>query len=271
MGRVILSLLLAVFLLGGCSMMPKQKDKTDNWSASRFYTEASTALAEGDYEDAIKNYEQLEARYPYGIYASQAQLDVAYAYYKYDEPDAAIDALDRFIRLHPESPQTAYAYYMKGVVNLNRNLGLADRFMPTDSSQRDQAAFASGYDDFLELIRRYPDSKYTRDAKLRAVYLHNSIAKSEVHIADYYMDRGAYLAAAQRAVYVVENYQRTPSVKPALEIMVEAYTKLNLPDLAEDAKRVLVANEEAGNFVSDEDYEKSWLKSVWDWTGLDEN
>lgn len=271
MGRTLITLILAALLLHGCSLLPEQKDETRNWSAERFYTEASSALAEGNYDDAIKYYEMLEARYPYGTYASQAQLDVAYAYYKYDEPDAAIDALDRFIRLHPDHPQTAYANYMKGIVNLNRNLGLVERFVPTDASQRDPASYTQAYKDFMEVIEKYPDTRYARDARQRAIYLHNSLAMHEIHIADYYMDRGAYLAAAKRASGVVENYQRTPAVKRALEIMVEAYRKLDLPELADDAERVLAVNEAQGNFVSDAELEeqKGLVRRFWDWTGLD--
>ena len=140
MWRSLLYLLLAAALLAGCTST-EEKDKTANWSAERIYAEASGALREGNHEKAIKNYELLEARYPYGQYAAQAQLDIAYAYSKYDEPDAAIDALDRFIRLHPDHPELAYAYYMKGIVNSDRNLGLMDRFVATDASQRDPLAY----------------------------------------------------------------------------------------------------------------------------------
>jgi outer membrane protein assembly factor BamD len=215
----------------------------------------------------------LEARYPYGYYAAQSQLDIAYAYYKYDEPDAAVDALERFIRLHPDHPQAAYAYYMKGIVNLNRNVGLVDRFIPTDASQRDPAAFAKAYDDFLEVVRLYPDTQYARDAQQRALYLHNSLAMHEIHIADYYMDRGAYLAAAKRANRVVENFQRTPAAERALIIMVDAYTRLNMPELAADAKRVLDLNREQGNFAKDDNdpSQRGFFRNMWDKIGLDRN
>ena len=271
MGRYFLYILLAAFLLQGCATNDKTKEKTKNWSAERFYSEASTRLAEKDYEGAIEYYELLEARYPYGHHAAQGQLDAAYAYYKYDEPDSAIDALNRFIRLHPDHPQVAYAYYMKGVVNLNRNLGLMDRFVPTDSSQRDPSTYEASYRAFLEVVEKYPHSRYAKDSKQRAIFLHNSLAMHEVHVADYYMDRGAYLAAANRAIFVVKNYQRTPAVKEALKIMAAAYDKMELPQLAEDTRRVLALNE--GNFVSDEyeDAEKSLLRDLWDYFELDED
>ena len=269
MVRPFLILLLALFVAVGCSSKPKEDEKTKNWSAERFYTEASSKLAEGNYEEAIKYYEMLEARYPYGIQAAQAQLDVAYAYYKYDEPASAIDALDRFIRLYPDHPQVAYAMYMKGVVYLGRNLGFMDRFIPTDSSQRDPRSYQDALEAFSEVIERYPDSRYAQDAKQRAIFLHNSLAAHEIHVANYYMDRGAYLAAAKRAMYVVENYQRTPAVKDALNIMATAYDKLELPDLAADTRRVIAANE--GRFATDafDESSKSLTRRIWDFFGLD--
>ena len=234
---------------------------------------AKEAMSDKNYEKAIDYFEKLEARYPFGRYAQQAQLEIAYAYYKYEEPDAAVDALDRFIRLHPDHPQSAYAHYMKGIVNLNRNLGLVERFVPTDASQRDPASYTQAYKDFMDVIEKYPDTRYARDARQRAIYLHNSLAMHEIHIADYYMDRGAYLAAAKRAAGVIENYQRTPAAKRALEIMVEAYRKLDLPELAADAERVLAVNEAQGNFIQDSDLEeqKGLIRRFWDWTGLDQD
>lgn len=272
MRRSLLYLLLSATLLAGCSST-EEKDNTVNWSAERIYAEASGALREGNYEKAIKNYELLEARYPYGVYAAQAQLDIAYAYSKFDEPDAAIDALDRFIRLHPDHPELAYAYYMKGIVNTERNLGLMDRFVPTDATQRDPVAYTQAYKDFKEVTERFPDSRYAKDAHQRAVYLFNSLAMHEIHIADYYMDRGAYLAAVKRAVGVVENYQRTPAAEKALEIMVEGYTQLGLTEFATDAQRVLVLNREQGNFSSDayEQANKSLIRRFWEYIGLDED
>jgi outer membrane protein assembly factor BamD len=272
MGRSLLYLLLVAALLVGCSST-EEKDNTANWSAERMYSEASAALREGNYDKAIKNYEKLEARYPYGRYAAQSQLDIAYAYSKYDEPDAAIDALDRFIRLHPDHPELAYAYYMKGVVNLERNLGLMDRFVPTDASQRDPLSYEQAYKDFKEVVERFPDSKYAKDAQQRAIYLFNSLAMHEIHIANYYMDRGAYLAAVKRAVGVVENYQRTPAAEDALVIMVDGYTKLGLPEFADAANRVLVLNREQGRFGSDayEQASKSLFRKFWDYIGLDED
>jgi len=231
-------------------------------------------MKEGDYEQAIELYEKLEARYPFGRYATQAQLDVAYAYYQYDEPESALAALDRFIKLHPRNSHVDYAYYLKGIVNFNRSIGFVDRFIPSDVSQRDAGAAMDSFDDFSELVRKFPNSKYTKDARKRLLYLRNNIAKHEVHVARYYLDRGAYLAAANRGVYVVENYQRAPAVREALQTMIEAYDKLGLERLSADARRVLAVNEAKGKFdYLDEDdaNSKPLGRKVWEYLELDKN
>ena len=270
----VLVLALLITLLPGCtSILGKEEDKTRNWTASRFYSEASTALNEGDYERAIKYYELLEARYPFGKYAMQAQLDVAYAYYKHGEPDSAIAAADRFIRIHPRNPHVDYAYYLKGLSNFNRSIDFMTRFLPTDVSQRDAGAAYESFNDFAELIRRHPQSQYAADARKRLLYLRNLIAQHEVHVAGYYMKRGAYLAAANRCKEVVEKYPRTPAVEQALETMIDAYTRLNLPKLASDAKRVLDLNREQGVFDqnAEKPEDRSLARIAWDYMGLDKN
>lgn len=270
-----LCLLLAISLLTGCSWFSsKDKSETRNWNASKFYAEASKAMKERDYELAIELYEKLEARYPFGRYATQSQLDVAYVYYQYDEPESALAALDRFIKLHPRNSHVDYAYYLKGIVNFNRSMGFVDRFVPTDISQRDAGAAMDSFDDFSELVRKFPDSKYSEDARKRLLYLRNNIAKHEVHVARYYMDRGAYLAAANRCVYVVENYQRSPAVRDALKIMAMAYDQLGLEDLSADARRVLALNEQQGKFEYIDKVEagsKPLGRKIWEFIGLDEN
>ncbi len=269
-----LCLLLAISLLSACSWLPKDEDKTTNWSASKFYTEASEAMKDRDYELAIEYYEKLEARYPFGRYATQAQLDIAYVYYQYDEPESALAALDRFIKLHPRSSHVDYAYYLKGIVNFNRSMGFVDRFIPTDVSQRDAGAAMDSFDDFSELVRKFPASKYSQDARKRLLYLRNNIAKHEIHVANYYLERGAYLAAANRSAYVVENYQRAPAVREALQTMIKAYDKLGLEKLAADAKRVLAANEATGKFdyLDEKDAESTPLgRKIWDYLELDKN
>ena len=259
--------------LAGCGLLPEEKDETKGWSAQKLYSEASAALGDGDYTTAIKYYEKLEARYPFGRYAMQAQLDVAYAYYRAEEPEQAIAAADRFIKLYPNSPATPYAYYLKGLVNFNLSLGLLERYLPTDPSQRDAGAALEAYKDFEELVRRFPDSEYAKDARQRMLYLRHNLAKYEIHVARYYYNRGAYLAAANRASYVVERFQRTPAVRDALELMIESYDKLEMPDLAEDARRVLALNEQQGTFAAEpvRPEDKAWSQRVWEYLELDQN
>ena len=236
------TLLTLLAVLTACGLLPEEEDKTKGWSAQKLYAEASQALASGSYADAIKYYEKLEARYPFGRYAMQAQLDVAYAYYKDEEPDQAIAAADRFIKLYPNSPATPYAYYLKGIVNFNQGIGLLERYLPTDPSQRDAGAAVEAYKNFEELVRKFPDSEYAKDARQRMIYLRNNLARYEVHVARYYYNRGAYVAAVNRAKYVLETYARTPATADALSIMTQAYVKMGMPQLAADSLRVLERN-----------------------------
>ncbi len=270
----IIALLLITLFLSACSLLPKEKDETIGWSAQKFYSEASFAMSDGDYETAIKYYEGLESRYPFGKYAVQSQLDIAYAYYKEGEDESAIAAADRFIKLHPRNPYVDYAYYLKGIVNFNRNLTFITRFIPTDTSQRDPGASLESFKDFEELTRRFPESKYSADARKRMFFLRNNLAKHEIHVANYYMKRGAYLAAANRCVTVIEKYQRTPAIRDALNIMIQAYDKLGLDQLSADAQRVLAVNEQKGYLdipADDFDDDKPVGRVVWDFLELDKN
>jgi outer membrane protein assembly factor BamD len=203
----------------------------------------------------------------------QSQLDVAYAHYRADEPEAAIAAADRFIKLYPQNPYVDYAYYLKGLVNYNRSVGFLDRYVPTDASQRDPGSALDAFVDFSALVERFPDSRYAEDARQRMLYLRNNLAKHELNVARYYMRRGAYLAAANRANYVIERFQRTSAVESALEVLVDAYTALDKPELAADAKRVLVLNRDAGRFIDDEPEpdDISLARKVWDYLSLDQN
>ena len=271
--RLIAALLFALSATA-CSLLPEQIDETKDWTAQKFYAEASSSLASGDYETAIKYYEGLEARYPFGRYAMQSQLDVAYAHYKNGDPESAIAAANRFIKLHPRNPYVDYAYYLKGIVNFNRNLSFITRFIPTDTSQRDPGTTLESFNDFAELVRRFPESEYSVDARKRMIYLRNNLAAHEVHVARYYMKRRAYLAALNRSMTVVEKYQRTPAVRDALEIMIDAYALLGQEELASDTLRVLTLNLEQGTFAGlepESEEEKSLGRVVWDYLELDEN
>ena len=237
-------LILAFFLLlsAGCATTPE--DPLDSLSANELYTQAKKALTSGDYETAINTFEKLEARYPFGKYAQQAQLEIAYAYYKYEEPESAIATLDRFIRSNPGNPNLDYARYLKGLVNYNRGVSIVDRFTQRDPSDRDTRALRDAFRDFSELIKLHPDSRYAKDARQRLIYLHNNLARYEIKVANYYMKRGAYVAAANRAKYVVENYQRTPAAQEALQVLVRAYSIMGMHDLANDAQKILELNQQ---------------------------
>jgi len=239
--RIIL-LVLPAFMLAGCGEFGEKPDITRTWPVQRLYSEAKAAMDSGDYETAIDYYEKLESRFPFGRYAQQAQIDVAFAYWKDEEYASAIAAADRFIKLHPRHPNVDYAYYLKGMVNFEQGKSFVDRILVKDRSQRDSGAVRDAFNDFSALVQRFPESKYSEDARQRMLYLKNLLAQHEVHVADYYMRRGAYVAASGRARYVVENYQGAPAVPAALVVMAKAYKLMDLDDLSDDAMRVLEMN-----------------------------
>ncbi|MCH8078932.1 MAG: outer membrane protein assembly factor BamD [Proteobacteria bacterium] len=233
---------LTILALSACSYFEEKEDLTEKWPAERLYAEARGALDAGSYDKAVELYEKLEARFPFGTYGQQAILDLAYAYHKNDEPDAAISTAERFIKLYPQNAHVDYAYYLKGLTNFQRGKGFTERIISLDESQRDPASSLRAFEDFSELVKRYPDSQYAEDAKLRMTYLRNILAEHEIHVAHYYMRRGAFVAAANRARYVVERYPRTPSIPDALVIMAKAYKVMELTELSTDALRVLELN-----------------------------
>ena len=222
--------------------MPDKSDATRDWSATRLYQEAKDELNSGNYEQAIKYYESLEARYPYGAYSQQAQIESAYAYFKQDEAASAVAAIDRFLKLHPNHPNVDYAYYLKGLVYFNEDLGLFGKISGQDNSERDPKAARDSFDTFKELAQRFPESKYTPDGLARMKYLVNALASSEVHVARWYMRRGAYIAAANRAQFALQNYPEAPAIEEALFVMVKAYDALGMNDLRDDAERVMRRN-----------------------------
>ncbi|MEY6433413.1 outer membrane protein assembly factor BamD [Thioalkalicoccus limnaeus] len=269
---IIVSALL-ILSLAGCAWLNRQADETEGWDVTQLYNAGAREMRSGNYQRAIEYYEKLETRYPFGRYAMQAQLDIAYAHYKNDEPEAAIVAADRFIKQHPQNPFVDYAYYLKGIVNYNRSVGFLDRFIPTDPSQRDPGSALDAFNDFSVLVQRFPDSRYAEDARQRMLYLRNNLAKNEIHVARYYMRRGAYIAAAGRANHVIERFQRTSAVEEALEILVAAYKALGEQELAATAERVLTLNREAGRFIEDTPPpdQIGLTQRVWDYLRLDEN
>ncbi|QID18080.1 outer membrane protein assembly factor BamD [Nitrogeniibacter mangrovi] len=230
---------IATVLLVGCSSTPSEYDETAGWSAQRIYSEAKDELTAGGYERAISLFEKLEARYPYGRYAQQAQLDVAYAYFKSSEQASAIAACDRFIKLHPNHPNVDYAYYLKGLIYFNEDQGLLGNLAAQDLSERDPKSSQLAFDTFRELVTRFPESRYSEDATQRLHYLFNSLAAYQVHVARYYYKRGAFLASANRAQDTLTNYPGAPATEEALFLLTEAYDALGMTQLRDDAHRVL--------------------------------
>ncbi len=235
--------LMAIFIaiaLSACGLLPAETDQTAGWSAGKLYSEAKDAQADGNWDQAAKYLEKLESRYPYGRYAQQAQLELGYVYWKGNEPGSALAACDRFIKLHPNHPAVDYVYYLKGLINFNEDLGLIGYLNTQDQTERDPKAAREAFDSFKELATRFPNSKYTPDALKRMDYLVNALASLEVHVARYYIKRGAYVAAANRAQFAVKTYPQAPAIEEALYILYLAYDKLAMNDLRDDAKRVLV-------------------------------
>ena len=234
---VLLSLLIA-----GCGGASKDKDETAGWSASQLYTEARDAMSNNLFDKAIKYFEKLESRYPYGRYAQQAQLEVAYAYYKQNDPASTIGACDRFIRLHPNHPNVDYAYYLKGLANFNGDVGIFDKISAQDQTERDPKAARDSFLSFKELTSKFPESKYTPDAAARMTYLLNSLAAHEVNVAKYYLHRGAYIAAVNRAQETLRVYRDAPANEEALFVLIKGYDAMGMKDLRDDSERVMRKN-----------------------------
>jgi outer membrane protein assembly factor BamD len=264
MKHSLLALLTAALLLGGCGLLPDAKDETAGWSAQKLYGEAKDAMAQRGWEKAIKYLEKLEARYPYGRYAQQAQLDVSYAYWKNGARASAIAAADRFIKLYPNHANVDYAYYLKGLVNFNENTGLLSILDSPDMTERDSKGTREAFESFKELAIRFPDSKYTEDAQARMRYLINALAQYEVHVARYYMKRGAFVAAANRAQYAVQNYPQAVAMEEAVFIMVKAYDALGMTDLRDAADRVMRKNFPTSRYLTGKGVrDVAWWK-LWD-------
>ena len=226
--------------LGGCSKDEVEDDLDATEQAA--YGSAQSSLRAGNYQGAIQKLQLLESRFPFGRYAEQAQLEIIFAYFKSAQPEAARNAADRFIRLHPTHPSVDYAYYLKGMASFEQDKNFLSSFIPMDPSTRDPGAAKQSFDDFSQLIRRFPNSEYAPDAQQKMKYLRNLLAAAEVNVARYYISRGAYVAAANRGRWVFENYQGAASVPDALAIMVEAYKLLDMNKLADQTLIVLRNN-----------------------------
>jgi outer membrane protein assembly factor BamD len=242
----ILLLIATIVMMSACGPA-KEVDVTAGWSAEKLYRSAKKELAKGNYTTAIERYEILESRYPFGKYATQAQLDVGYAYHKFDEPDAAIAAIDRFIKLNPRHEAVDYAYYLKGLVNYNRGQSILDKIYDRDKADYDKTILLTSYSNFQLLLKRFPLSKYAADSRQRLVYLRDKLANSDLKIARYYASRDAWVAVSNRTKYIVQAYSGTSAVKPALELQLTAYQQLGLEDLAADTQRIIDLNYKDGS------------------------
>lgn len=241
MQKILLKLLAAFFIisLSACGLLPEQKDETTGWSASKLYSEAKDELNAGGYDKAIKYFEKLESRYPFGTYAQQAQMDIAYAYYRQNDQAQGLAAVDRFIKLHPNHPNVDYMYYLRGLINFNDRTSIFDTFTDQDNTERDPKAVRDAFDSFKLLAERFPDSTYTPDAILRMKYLVNAMAQYDVHVAKYYYRRGAYVSSANRAQAAVKDYPDAPAIEEALFIMMRSYDALGQKQLRDDTERVI--------------------------------
>ena len=258
----LLALVLAATVLttSGCR---KDKDYRDDRNAAQLYEDAKRYLDNKSWARAIQSYKMLQTRYPFGRYTEQSMLDLSYAYFKGGDEQSALSTLDRFIRTYPTHPNVDYAYYLKGLVNYQQNLGFLQRLMPTRVRDRDQSSALDAFLDFSELLRRFPNSRYVPDARQRMVFLRNNLAAYEILVADYYIRRKAYIAAVNRARYVLEVYPNTPETVEALVILHKAYTELKLPQLADSSWDVLELNYPDHYYVQGKKQKRSWASRLW--------
>ena len=233
--------IICVLLLTACGPV-KEVDVTEGWSVEKLFRNARSEMNKGNYNTAIDRYEILESRYPFGQYATQAQLDVAYAYFKFSEPDSAIAAVERFIKLNPRHETTDYAHYLRGLINFNRGGTILDKLVDRDLSDFDRNILLTAYADFQLVIRKYPKSIYADDSKQRIVFLRNELARSDLKIAQFYALHSAWVATANRTKAIIKNFEGTNSIKPALELQLQAYQALGLGELATDTQRIIDLN-----------------------------
>ncbi len=251
---LVLLLMVAMLAISGCARDKRDDDR----GPEELYEEAQRSLQGRNYSRAIDQYRRLTTLYPFGRHAEQAQLDMAYAYYRDSQPERALTTLDRFIRTYPTHPNVDYAWYLKGLVHYDETMGFLRRMFPGQVVDRDQTSAREAFMDFQELIRRHPQSRYVADARQRMVFLRNVLAEHEIVVGEYYFRRGAYIAAINRARYVIENYPQAPANINALDLKARAYTRLDLPELADDTRQVLRHN--YGDVDIDKEHESMWRR-----------
>ena len=247
--------------LAGCGLFGEKKDARKDWTAAEYYKAAKEEFDNHNWDSSIKLYEALESKFPFGRFAQQAQLEVAYAYYKQGDSAQAISALDKFIKLHPNHPNLDYALYLKALVNFKEDLGPMARVISQDLADRDPKAARESFEGFKELVTRYPESRYAPDSRERMVYLVEALARQEIHVARYYLSRGAYLAAVNRAQDAIVKFPNSPIHRDALEVMIEGYDRMGMATLRDDARKVMQKNYPADRMAGEgENRTKPWWK-----------
>ncbi len=233
-------IILASFSFIGCAS--KGLDKMDVWSAKKLYVEARSELNVGNYDSAVSIYQKLSSRFPFGKYAQQGSLDVAYAHWKNGDSGIALASLDRYNKLYPSQDGSDYALYLRGLINFNENQTLFSAITGEDMAERDAEAGRIAFASFKRLVKNFPDTPYKEDAIKRMKFLRNVLAENEAHVARYYMRRKAYIASLNRSKVILSQYDGTPAIEEALALMVTIYEILGLQDLSSDSLRVLELN-----------------------------
>jgi outer membrane protein assembly factor BamD len=251
---------LTVAWVTGCGLLPDVKDETAGWSAEKLYGSAHDAMLEGNYTRATKLFESIESRYPYGRYAQQAILEGAYSSWRASEQAAATAACDRFIRTYPNHPNVDYAYYLKGLVYFREDQGLFGYVYELDLAERDPKQMRESFAAFKELVQKYPESRYAEDAAARMRYLTNALGMYEVHVAEYYYNRGAFVAAASRAQAALLNFPNTASNERGLDLLAKSYDKLGLTQLADDSRAILARTFPSSVYIAGVPSPKPWWK-----------
>ncbi len=260
--RIAVLMALAI-VLTSCGKWSKKDDPLETLPVDAMYKEAKTALEKGNVSRAQRYYQRLVARFPYGPYTEQSQIELAYAYYKGKKPEDATSTVNRFIRTYPAHRYIEYMYYLRGLINANRSDGSLLRIARLDPTQREQVSLRQAFNDFGDLIQRYPNSRYAADARARMVHLRNQMARHELNVAVFYLERRAWVAAANRGKNIIEEYPQSVYDADALAVMSEAYVRLGRETLASDARRVLELNYPAHPYLKGEwPSERSWWRKL---------
>jgi outer membrane protein assembly factor BamD len=260
----LLAIVLLLVMASGCARFGAKNDPLETLAVEEMYEEGKKAMRNGNWGRAQRYFTRLIARFPYGPYTEQSQLEMAYAQYKGGKPEDAQSTINRFIRTYPAHQHIAYAYYLKGLINFERDNAILDRIAGIDTTLRDQSALQESFNDFAELIRRYPDTVYAADGRQRMVHLRNQMARQEISVGKYYLRRGAYIAAANRGKHVLELYPQSGYQGDALALMAASYRNLGQDQLAEDARRVLQLNDPQHPYLSGNwPQKRGWVRSLW--------